>query len=567
MNSIPDIPRRNETGPALFWSGLLVCCAAAWSFNLISFLHAKDLVLMLGLPFAAAWQYRAGRLAMEGFCRLAPLWIGLLFWCVCSVFTARVPSYFVENVLRWLLLLAAASLALEAFRFHNGRVWLYRAFLLSGAVVGAMALLQYAGLAEVLFPAFPGYDQRAYSVFGNQNLLGGYMAFNLCLLVSLLSRVRRARLWTALGCTALFAVLLGALIVSGTRTAWLAATLGCASVLVLPGGMARLRARLRRSRHNGMLLVGMAAVLLLALGAPLMIERTARTFSETDVGGRARLWFWAGAVTMTQEHPWIGAGLGQFPYWSPACQGRVLWSPGGERYFANELHTDHAHSEPLEWLSETGIAGMLFWVWFFARTFRKRNPALPALVALGVFACFNTFSHSGPHVLAAILPAAMARPAAGCRERLPALLAACSVLLAPVALALAVMAPSALLCAAERAHVAGKGAEPLYVRALSWPWPNPRGHESYAIALVDAGRFDEARAHLEAALAGTDTGRIYLLLAMCAVAQHDDAAAVRYAWRCLLRWPANEYAWSVLLERCPPGKAAALRLEKDRFRK
>lgn len=567
MNRIRHILSHQDTGPALLWAGLLSCCASAWSFHLISFLHAKDLVLILGLPVAAWWQYRAGRLGMEGFCRLAPLWLGLLFWCVSGVLTARVPSFFVESVFHWLLMLTAASLALEAFRFQGGRLWLYRAFLFSGTVVGALALLQYAGLAGRLFPVFPGYDQRAYSVFGNQNLLGGYMAFNLALLVSLLSRVRRMPLRPAFAHAGIFAVLLGALIVSGTRTAWLAALLGCFSVLVFPGGVVRLRVRLRKARHNGMLLIGMAAVLLLALGTPLVVERTARTFSESDVGGRARLWFWAGAVTMIQERPWTGVGLGQFPYWSPACQGTVLWKPGGERFYSNELHTDHAHSEPLEWLAETGIVGLLFWIWFFARTFRKRNPALPALVALGVFACFNTFSHSSPHVLAALLPAAMARPVPGCRERLPVILTVCCVLLAPLGLALSVITPSALLCAAEQAHVAGAPAETLYRRALSWPWPNYRAHESYAMALLDAEKYDEARAHLEAALKGTDTGRVYLLLTMCSVAQGDAAAAVHFARKCLLRWPANDYAWSVLLEHCPPEKAVALRQEKQRFRR
>lgn len=556
---------KKGTGSALFWAGLFVCCAVAWSFHLVSFLHAKDLVLALGLPVAAVWQYRSGRMTLEGFCRLAPLWLGVSFWCLSGLFTARVPSYLIENVIRWVMMLSAASLMLEAFRFRNGRIWLYYTFIFSGMMVGALALLQYAGLAEMLLPRFPGYDQRAYSVFGNQNLLGGYMAFNMVLLMALFLRERRndGKIITVYAVA--FGLLLGGLIVSATRSAWLAAVAGCVFTALPPGGWIRVRRVLKKQQRQALVVIALVAVSLFGLGAPLIVSRAAGSFSAGDVGGRARLWFWAGAARMIQDHPWTGVGLGQYGYWSPSCQGHVLWHPGGERYFFNELQTEHAHSEPLDWLAETGVAGSLFWLVFFVWTFNRRNRALPALGALAVFSCFNSFAHSTPHVLVAVLSAALARPVPRCKERMPLAPGVCCTVLAPVAFLVTVVVPSVLLCRAEQAHVAGVDPDRLYRHAIDWPWPNYRAHENYGLALSDQERMDEAAAHLESALNGLDTGRVYYLLMVCAVSREDDAAALFYAGKCLLRWPGNEYAWSVLLARCLPKEVPDWTREKARF--
>lgn len=563
MNSKNTIVPDQYFGPAVFWAALLVVCTTAWSFRLVSFLHAKDLALALGVPVALLWQHRKGQLTWQGFHRLLPLWAGLLYWQVSGLFTAEVYSYYIENLLRWTLILVAASLCLEAFRFRNGRLWLYWIFIGSAALVGTLALLQYAGLVNFLFPVYPGYDQRAYSVFGNQNLLGGWMAFNLVLLVSLHVPGQSRGLFRGLPYACVFALLLGALIISTTRSAWLAALAGLLILAITPGGLLRLRRALRKGRRFTLLLAVMA-VLVLSVSAPLLMERTARTLSEADVGGQSRLWFWAGAADMVRARPWFGAGLGQFGYWSPLHQGNVLWAPGGEGYYFNELHTVHAHSEPLEWLAETGLFGMLFWGWFLFRAARKRNPALPALAVLAVFACFNTFSHSTPHILAVcLLAAAPVPPGRGGRvPGIPAFL--CASLLAASFLC-AVIIPSALLCRAEQAHVAGQPRESFYKDALSWPWPIPRAHESYAIALMDVERYDEAIYHLQLARRGIDTGRIHLLLAMAAAARGEDEAALYHARECLARWPGNAYAWALALERSPEEQRPQWLQARQRF--
>jgi O-antigen ligase len=565
MKSNTHIRLEKEAGPALFWSGLLVTCAVAWSFRLTSFLHAKEAVLALGLPVAVLWQYRAGRLTRQGFRQLAPLWIGLMVWGLSGLFTARVAAYHLESLLRWTVTLTAASLALDAFRIRNGRLLLYHAFLGSGILVGVLALLQYAGVLEILFPVFPGYDQRAYSVFGNQNLLGGYMAVNLVLLLSLAVRARKKTLSRVLLFTFTFAILLGALILSSTRTAWFAALAGCMALLLSPGIFLRLFRMLWIRQARQILLPLLVAALLLGMGTPLLVERISKTFTKSDIGGRARLWFWAGGIQMARDFPLLGVGLGQYGYWSPVYQGRVLWQPGGEQYFSNELHTDHAHSEPLEWLAETGILGAFFWLWFIFRALKCPVPVLPALIALAVFGCFNTFSHSPPHILALCL-LATAGPSAPCKGGKIAVIPAflCGALLAAAFISI-ILVPSALLCDAEQAHVAGDTSPVRYERSLAWFWSIPRAHESYAIALMDKGQYDAALQHLELARTGVDTGRVYWLLAKASSARGDKDGALYYARECLLRWPRNEYAWSVVLERCPAKHRSEWEQARRRF--
>ena len=176
---------------AVAWTVILIFCAIAWSFHLTSFLDAKGLVLTVGLIIVAILQLICGKISTKGVKHFLPFWLGLIVWMFTGFFTAHVLSYHIEKIIYLALILLAASLASETFYHPSGRIWMLRGLVFSGAAVGLLALLQYAGLINLLLPSFPGYNQRAYSVFGNQNLLGGYMAVNLALLVAILPHVKK----------------------------------------------------------------------------------------------------------------------------------------------------------------------------------------------------------------------------------------------------------------------------------------------------------------------------------------------------------------------------------------
>jgi len=509
-------------------------------------MDAKGLALAAGLCVIGGAQCFSRQVSGKGFSCYFFLWLGLAVWLFSGFFTARVLSYHVEKALYLGFAFAAASVALEAFRHPRGRVWLLRFLIISCVVVGALALLQYFTVIDFLLPPFPGYTQRAYSVFGNQNLLGGYMAMGIALLASVLSRVGRvSRTHFFLYLTA-FVIMLGALLVSETRTAWLAAVAGGAWGIAQNGAFGRHRKAF--FKHRGRILtVMLLIVLLVCAGIPALMARISMTFSDTDVGANSRIWFWAGAAYMIKDMPSIGMGLGNYLYWSPRYQGKALESGN---FYHNELHTVHAHSEPLEFLAETGIVGCLFLAVFVFMVFRRNRYETPGVVALTVFACFNTISHSPPHLFAGLL---LSGSVIMRNNSFPLLSRKVSGLLVVVVIAFftvvytaITLIPSALLNRAEQAHVGGGNPESFYLDALHWPWPNPQAHESYAIALMDASRFDAARIQLEYAAEGLDTGRVHLLQALCAEIAGDREAALYHARACLYRWPGNAVAKSLV---------------------
>ncbi|NLN92434.1 MAG: O-antigen ligase family protein [Candidatus Hydrogenedens sp.] len=546
--------------PASIWGAVLCLTAAAWSFRTTSFMEAKELCLLLGVLFAAPIQWKTGILRAPAQPFLFPLLAGLIFWAVTGFFVAKVPGFVVENLVRWQLYLVALWLATAAFSVPGGRLFLYGSLLYSALLVALLALMQYGGLLTFLFPVFPGYSQPAYSVFGNQNLLGGYMAMALILLPVLHRLDPPRKISTLLLRVIAWLILLAALIISGTRSAWLAALVGGAvwvfltvlrhfkkqkeddtvKALPFPGK------RLLRS------VATVGTLLLLLWGGVLFNDRIRSSFSEKDVGGPARLWFWAGAERMIGDHPWLGVGLGNYPRWSSVYQGKALWEQGGERYFRNELHTDHAHSEPLEWLAETGFAGILFWLLFLILTLRQRPAALPVLACMGAFALVNNFTHSPPHTLAFLL---LALDPNGTEEEERASSSRPRVLMAlplsALCYLLVIGVPSFLKCRAEDRMEAGLAAEEACAAAFYWPWHGPALDESCAAAFMREGQYERAMDHLISAARRLDTHSVHQLILYCMEGLGDEEMFYATARKCLYRWPDDVHAWDILLQYCP----------------
>jgi O-antigen ligase len=563
----PDISRQNGKLARLrtlllFASPVLVACP--WSYGLTSFLHAKEAALalwvlvMLPLWLAARPPRAAGRdfaLALAAFFLLLA---GMAF-----LETGELTWWTRAALVRAGLLVSGLLLAADLLGRDNEE-GLLRAVLVSGAAASALAVLQYAGMLPRLFPVFPGYDQPAYSVFGNQDLLGGYAALALAAGVGLLVRgtaegcfPRRplllADLSAALCCT-------GGLAVSMSRSAWLAAVVGGAVAAV--AALSRGEIPWRRRIAAGAVL---AALMLPALPVlPPVLARVDATFDAGDTGYHVRRWLWAGAWDMFLDRPATGAGLGDFARESPWHLGCVLWADGGGRYTHNELHADNAHGEPLQFLAENGLAGAAalaalaaFWFWSLRRGL-LRSPsagALGALAALAVFCCMNAGLKSVPHAWAGLLlcgagtqrPSASAAPGGRGGETTLRWATAFFVCAAVAACFWGGVRPSRLLRHAEDLHLAGDpGADAAYRRVFSGAWPPPQSWEDHAILLLAQGRPSEALGRLAAGRRDADTGRLHLLRAeaLHALGRGEEARAA--AVECVFRWPGNARAWEIL---------------------
>jgi O-antigen ligase len=547
----------------------LVLCSAAYSFRFMSFLHAKEAVFCLcvcGIAITVAVQ---GRIPRRGFAAFAPLWLYLALATFSIVFLpVKVPCDALVQVVYWALALFATALCFDLVASGaNGPVWRERvldALVLSTVTVAALGLVQYANICPTLFPLFQQYTQRVYSVFGNQDLYGGYLAIGIPVLVRRIlsgpaptsASARSPKPKTRNGILSLLglAVLLPGLLVSGCRSAWLAAAIGI--LVCIPYRQLSQRGTRR--------LLGLAVGVTLAtawMAPEATVQRIAKLWAPDEQGLRVRLWMWDGTLRLIQDAPLFGVGLGNYGYWSPRYLGRSRQDATGNGHVSSELHADQPHSEPLRILAETGVVGLLCWGWFLVRLLRARKRghhpdgvplarAKGPLAAWVVFSLFNGPFDSIAHTFAFLLLASMALRA---RDPEPDSISRLFAWSAP-AIAAAVtgfviwtmLIPSYLLRGAEDAHLAGRQNRSfhfaLYEQVIAYPWPNATAHRDYGIALADAGRNAEAYRELLQALEGLDTGDVYLALAILAAKNGDHESAHRWAIECLLRWPANKEA-------------------------
>lgn len=522
----------------LYWGmgiGLTVA-PLCWSFELLSFQHAKEGaygVLLLFLAVAAPSRHRLGL----GLAFFAPLWllllsmatVALLLWPVPGFMPA--PSHGVEAALRMALLLFVATWLYPLYRFEVFRRQAARALILSGVLVSLLALGQFLGVLGHFFPEFPHYDQQIYSVFGNQDDLGGYLAIMTVFVATAWLQQRMGASW-ALPLMALMAVVL---LLSGARSAWLAAAIGSIVAVLIA------RPPLRR-----LALAGGAGVLAVAVGValhgPYLLARLGRSFSEGDIGWQARRWMWEASWAMVREQGgWLGVGLGQYPSWSNLYGGKVVAHRLAEGPYYNELLIEHAHSEYLEWIAEGGLLALVFGGLMFLRVLRHCGPAWPALATLFVFGAFNSPFHSAPHAVAGLVLMGMAargRKVAWPRWPRPWLLGYRGLAVLVVAGVWgAIVVPSYLVRQAEAQHLGGENPLAAYERAEAWGWPHGEGRYSHGVALMERGAFGEAIAQLEGAGGMVETGRRYALLGALYSALGQEEAAQSAYRECMRRWP------------------------------
>lgn len=518
----------------------LVAGATAYSFEFMSFLHAKEAVLCAALLACALAGGFGGVPRRNSVSFLFPLavWVfaSLLRTAVLPV--AVMPDAFAESF-RWLLLLALTLLLHVPATLPPWRERIQGAFVASGVVVAVLGLVQYAGLAPSLFPVFEGYTQRVYSVFGNQDLFGGYIAMALPVAAWIGLR-RTSGPWPGLAAVVVMTTALG---ISGSRSAWLAAAVGTGVVLAFGRPFS---GRIKYFAMGLVLAVGATT----ALAPDATVLRVRQTVHGPDEGREARTWLWCSAWDMFADSPLLGVGMGQYRYWSPSYLGDRLRESPNPQPFDVERHADQPHSEPLRLLAETGLLGLFCWVWLLWKLRRARGPEWGPLAAFGVFALFNGPFDSVAHMLPVLLlMASLAERGdprgAALRRRLNR---SWGLALAVVAFECwTILVPSYMLRQAEDAQLAGADAESEYARVLAWPWRNARAWKNLGIALADAGRDEEAYQAFLRAREGLDTGDIYLALAALAVQRNDPAAARHWAEECLRRWPGNEEAGQILL--------------------
>ncbi|WP_376789763.1 O-antigen ligase family protein [Thermoflexus sp.] len=228
------------------------------------------------------------------------------------------------------------------------------------------ALLGGTGPGHFQLPGLPFY--RAYGTFQQPNPFAGMMGLiapvALGLAFGLLFHPQRSLQERALGLGALGigGMALLALVLSWSRGAWLGAAVAMGTLI----GMLPARGRWGLATLTALILTGIFLWTAGWIPAPIR-DRLMGAMEEIqviDVRGVGvndsnfaiieRLAHWQAAVEMIRTHPWLGVGFGNYAAAYPAFA-LIRWpNPLG-----------HAHNIYLNMAAETGLIGLLLYLWLW----------------------------------------------------------------------------------------------------------------------------------------------------------------------------------------------------------
>lgn len=281
-------------------------------------------------------------------------------------------------------------------------VWALRAPMAWSRLLTAAAVIVVLWALDAWLQALTGMSlggppeqARISGVFGAGNLKLGQVLATLSPFVLLAARERFGRGGLVLA----MALLALPILLAGSRAAWLSYAL----VLVILAWRETRKARHFVPALAALALAGAGLIALAWQGSLRLdarIERSLLALQGTEAAvdeasaGRLRIWRTAGA--MIAAHPIAGVGVRGFRYAYPtyAAPGDAFVDP------ATRTGASHAHQIVLEILSETGVVGLLAWLfgtWLAFRAWRcasvmARSRALAPGLSL-VAMCFPLNTH------------------------------------------------------------------------------------------------------------------------------------------------------------------------------
>lgn len=277
---------------------------------------------------------------------LVPLALSVMAFmavCIASKLFHHTPWNVIDNPSRMLLAILACWVMVRAM---PDPTWLWRG--ITVALAGALAIVCYQKFALGVERPSAWIQAIAFANMVAALALVGFARPGD-------SRAAHAQAWLD--------VLLGAMILmlNGTRGAVVAMLVAVVPMLML---------RYRRFSFR-MFAVALAGAAVLAAGAYLVpdspvskrvdlavaqVQQYQQGQIETSVGVRLKIW--QIGMQYFAEHPWTGAGVGQFA--------RILHaSPFCQQTQSQACEMEHAHNDVVEAASTMGILGLLAWVGIF----------------------------------------------------------------------------------------------------------------------------------------------------------------------------------------------------------
>ncbi len=281
----------------------------------------------------------------------------LLLLAFASLFTSIYPAASGWALVRLALYASTFYLTLDIMASRKETEQLLLLIFCLGAFLASFGFVKYAGgpVPSFWVNSGTGIESQLTATFYNHNHLAGYLeiVFSLGLGLLLLDRpIFHPLLWSFL-----LLLILSALFFSMSRGGWIA-------VLVASGLMLTIAALKRGLRPQKAAVIVSAFVLIAGfsfLGSNAMIDRleSLKNLDEPNIAA-IRIPVWAGCLRLIGAHPWLGTGLGTFPWSFPAVR------PAGLGWRFREAHNDY-----LQIVTELGLPVLLPLLWGLCLLFRS----------------------------------------------------------------------------------------------------------------------------------------------------------------------------------------------------
>jgi len=231
-----------------------------------------------------------------------------------------------------------------------------RTLLISGAIVAFYGVLQYLGLDPVSWGSkLPFEVNRAFSTFGNPDLLGGFLIFPLTVSMAM-ALSEKVTAWRIIY-WAVFAVTVAAWIVAFVRGAWIGGAVGI-TVVIIAAVLARPKLTAvdwTFAGITGVTAVGIVGKSFAASNDVMNVgARLASIFKFGEGSALTRFEIWQAAIDAVKAHPIFGFGADTFRLVFPAYKPLAYVKDAGYLSVA-----DNVHNYPLQLMAGIGIIGFL----------------------------------------------------------------------------------------------------------------------------------------------------------------------------------------------------------------
>jgi O-antigen ligase len=321
------------------------------------------------LAWGFQYFFKGGRLRRT---KLDWLIVGFLAWVLLTSFTSISPATAIlgkyrrfEGFFSFVTYAVVYFLTVQLADRPDRVRALARTLLISGAIVAFYGVLQYLGLDPVNWGSkLPFEANRAFSTFGNPDLLGGFLIFPLT--VSAAMALSERQVGWRIVYWSVFLVTVAAWIVAFVRGAWIGGLVGLAAVVVA-AALARPKLGAVDWTFAGITGIAAAALAGRSMTNPNSVlnvwERLQSIFKFGEGSALTRFEIWEAAWNAAKARPIFGFGADTFRLVFPSYKPLAYVKDAGYLSVA-----DNVHNYPLQLMAGIGFIGffLLYGIFGFA---------------------------------------------------------------------------------------------------------------------------------------------------------------------------------------------------------